>query len=57
MNPLARDPDALDLFRERVDRGVKRGLRRAPARAALPRGARTATAIVILDPMPARARD
>jgi hypothetical protein len=28
MNPLARDPDALDLFRERVDRGEWRAARR-----------------------------
>ena len=28
MNPLARDPQALDLFRERVDRGDWRAARR-----------------------------
>ena len=28
MNPLARDPEALDLFRERVDRGEWRAARR-----------------------------
>jgi hypothetical protein len=28
VNPLARDPEALDLFRERVDRGEWRAARR-----------------------------
>ena len=28
MNPLARDPEALDLFRDRVDRGEWRAARR-----------------------------
>jgi len=28
MNPLARDPEALELFRERVDRGEWRAARR-----------------------------
>jgi hypothetical protein len=28
MNPLARDPEALDLFRERVERGEWRAARR-----------------------------